>query len=130
MFSHIMLGTSDFDRAKEFYDTVLATLGAKPGMINVAPTGHKRAFWMHNGGMFMISEPINDKEATCSNGSTIGFACDSLEQVQAFHDAAVAAGGKSIEDPPGPRTGAMGTLNLGYVLDLDGHKLCMLHRAG
>jgi len=130
MFSHIMLGTSDFDRAKEFYDTVLATLGAKPGMPNVAATGHRRAFWMHNGGMFMISEPINDKEATCSNGSTIGFACDSLEQVQAFHDAAVAAGGKSIEDPPGPRTGAMGTLNLGYVLDLDGHKLCMLHRAG
>jgi hypothetical protein len=53
-----------------------------------------------------------------------------LEQVQAFHDAAVAAGGTSIEDAPGPRTGAMGTLNLGYVLDLDGHKLCMLHRAG
>ncbi len=111
MFSHIMLGTSDFDRAKAFYDSVLATLGAGPGMINVAATGHRRAFWMHNGGMFSIS-----------------VACDSLEQVQAFHDAAVAAGGKSIEDPPGPRTGAMGTLNLGYVLDLDGHKLCMLHR--
>ena len=43
---------------------------------------------------------------------------------------AVAAGGTSIEDAPGPRTGAMGTLNLGYVLDLDGHKLCMLHRVG
>ncbi len=130
MFSHIMLGTSDFDRAKAFYDSVLATLGAGPGMINVAATGHRRAFWMHNGGMFSISEPINNQPATASNGSTIGFACDSLEQVQAFHDAAVAAGGKSIEDPPGPRTGAMGTLNLGYVLDLDGHKLCMLHRAG
>ncbi|MFM7378451.1 MAG: VOC family protein [Erythrobacter sp.] len=130
MFSHIMLGTSNFDAAKEFYDKVLGTLGARPGMINVAATGHKRAFWMHNGGMFMISEPINDQEATCSNGSTIGFACVSLEQVQAFHDAAVAAGGTSIEDAPGPRVGAMGTLNLGYVRDLDGHKLCMLHRAG
>jgi hypothetical protein len=42
----------------------------------------------------------------------------------------VAAGGTSIEDPPGPRTGPMGTLNLAYVRDLDGHKLCMLHRAG
>ena len=130
MFSHIMLGTSNFDAAKEFYDKVLATLGAGPGNINEASTGHRRAFWFHNGGIFAISEPIYDKEATCANGATIGFACDSLEQVQAFHDAAVAAGGKSIEDPPGPRTGAMGTLNLGYVLDLDGHKLCMLHRAG
>lgn len=130
MFSHIMLGTSDFDRAKAFYDSVLATLGAGPGNVNEAATGHRRAFWFHNGGMFSISEPINDQLATSSNGSTIGFACNSLEQVQAFHDAAVAAGGKSIEDPPGPRVGPMGTLNLGYVLDLDGHKLCMLHRAG
>ena len=129
MFSHIMLGTSNFDAAKEFYDKVLATLGAGPGNINEASTGHRRAFWFHNGGIFAISEPINDKEATCANGATIGFACDSLEQVQAFHDAAVAAGGTSIEDPPGPRTGPMGTLNLGYVRDLDGHKLCMLHRA-
>ena len=130
MFSHIMVGTNDFDRAKAFYDAVLATLGAGPGNINEAATGHKRAFWFHNGGIFAISQPFNKEPAACANGSTIGFACDSLVQVQAFHDAAVAAGGKSIEDPPGPRTGAMGTMNLGYVLDLDGHKLCMLHRAG
>lgn len=130
MFSHIMIGTNDFARAKHFYDKVLATLGVAPGTINEAATGHKRAFWFHNGGIFAISEPINGEPATIANGSTIGFACDSLEQVKAFHDAAVAAGGTSIEDPPGPRTGAMGTLNLGYVRDLDGHKLCMLHRVG
>ncbi|MFN3864088.1 MAG: VOC family protein [Erythrobacter sp.] len=130
MFSHIMVGTNDFDRAKAFYDAVLATLGAGPGMINEATTGHKRAFWFHKGGIFAISQPINGEPATCANGATIGFACDSLEQVKAFHDAAVAAGGTSIEDPPGPRSGPMGTLNLGYVRDLDGHKLCMLHRAG
>lgn len=129
MFSHIMIGTNDFARAKDFYDKVLATLGVAPGTINEASSGHKRAFWFHNGGIFAISEPINGEPATIANGSTIGFACDSLEQVKAFHDAAVAAGGTSIEDPPGPRTGAMGTLNLGYVRDLDGHKLCMLHRA-
>lgn len=69
MFSHIMVGTNDFDRAKAFYDTVLATLGVKPGMVNVAATGHKRAFWMHAGGMFGISEPINNEPATASNRS-------------------------------------------------------------
>lgn len=130
MFSHIMIGTNDFDRAKSFYDQVLGTLGARPAMVNEAPTGHKRAFWMHGGGIFSISEPINGEPATCANGATIGFACESLEQVQEFHDAAVAAGGTSIEDPPGPREGAMGTLNLGYVLDPDGHKLCAMHRVG
>ena len=95
MFSHVMVGTNDFDRAKAFYDSVLGVLGASPGNINEAATGHKRAFWFHNGGIFAISQPINDAEACVANGSTIGFACDSLEQVQAFHDAAVAAGRKS-----------------------------------
>jgi catechol 2,3-dioxygenase-like lactoylglutathione lyase family enzyme len=27
MFSHIMVGTNDLDRAKKFYDAVLGTLG-------------------------------------------------------------------------------------------------------
>ena len=74
MFSHIMVGTNDFDRAKAFYDAVLATLGAGPGNINEAGTGHKRAFWFHNGGIFAISQPINNEPAACANGATIGFA--------------------------------------------------------
>jgi len=53
-----MIGTNDFDRAKAFYDAVLATLGAGPGNVNEAATGHKRAFWFHNGGIFAISQPI------------------------------------------------------------------------
>ena len=130
MFSHVMIGTNDIDRAKTFYDKVLSVLGAGEAMINEAATGHKRLFYMHGGGIFAVSQPINDEPAACANGSTIGFACTSLEQVQAFHDVAVEAGGTSIEDPPGPRVGAMGTMNLSYVLDPDGHKLCALHRAG
>jgi catechol 2,3-dioxygenase-like lactoylglutathione lyase family enzyme len=128
MFSHVMIGTNDIERAKAFYTAVLATLGAGAPMENAAGTGHKRLFFIHNGGILGISEPINDQPATCANGATIGFACTSMEQVQAFHDAAVAAGGTSIEDPPGPRTGPMGVLNLSYVLDPDGHKLCAMHR--
>ena len=41
---------------------------------------------------------------------------------------AVAHGGTSIEDPPGPREGPAGTLHLSYVRDPDGNKLCALHR--
>lgn len=129
MFSHIMIGTNDIERARTFYTAVLGTLGAGAPMENAAATGHKRLFFMHNGGIFSVSEPINNEPACSANGSTIGFGCTSLEQVQAFHDAAVAAGGTSVEDPPGPRTGPMGTLNLAYVLDPDGHKLCAMHRA-
>ncbi len=63
-----------------------------------------------------------------ANGGTIGFKCNSPEQVQEFHDVAVAHGGTSVEGAPGPRTGPMGTLYLGYVRDPDGNKLCALHR--
>ncbi|MDP2419249.1 MAG: VOC family protein, partial [Hydrogenophaga sp.] len=56
------------------------------------------------------------------------FKCTSPEQVQAFHDVAVAHGGTSIEDAPGLRQGAMGALHLSYVLDPDGNKLCAIFR--
>ena len=61
---------------------------------------------------------------------SIGFACDSPEKVKAFHDAGVASGGNSIEDPPGWREGAAGKLYLAYLRDPSGNKICALHRPG
>ena len=66
--------------------------------------------------------------ATDANGGTIGFACSSPEQVKAFHDAGVANGGKSIEDPPGWREGAAGKIYLGYLRDPCGNKIVGVHR--
>lgn len=128
MFNHIMIGSNDIERSKTFYDTVLATLGAGEPIRNVAATGHVRLFYRHNGNTFGISEPINGEPATFANGATIGFKCDSPEQVKEFHDVAVAHGGTSIEDAPGPRTSSMGTMHLSYVRDPDGNKLCGLYR--
>ena len=129
MFNHIMVGSNDIERSKTFYDAVLATLGAGEPIRNLAPTGHVRLFYRHNGGTFGVCEPINDEPATFANGATIGFKCDSPEQVKTFHDVAVAHGGTSIEEPPGPRTGALGVMHLSYVRDPDGNKLCAIHRA-
>jgi len=130
MLSHVMIGTNDIAKARTFYTKVLGTLGAGEPMENEAKTGHKRIFFMHKGSVLGISEPINDQPATCANGATLGFSCESLDQVKAFHDAALEAGGTSIEDPPGPRESEVGTMNLAYVLDPDGHKLCAMHRPG
>lgn len=77
---------------------------------------------------FCVSEPINDEPASPGNGATIGFKCDSPEQVQHFHDIAVAAGGISIEKPPGLRESSMGPTWLAYVRDPDGNKLCAIYR--
>ncbi|WP_203293067.1 VOC family protein [Maricaulis parjimensis] len=130
MFNHIMVGTNDIERSKEFYTAVLGTLGAGEPIRNEAPTGHVRYFFLHDGNAFCITEPIDGAAATHANGATIGFKCSSPEQVKAFHDVAVEQGGTSIEDAPGPRTGNLGTVHLSYVRDPDGHKLCAIHRPG
>lgn len=128
MFNHVMVGSNDIERSKRFYDAVLGTLGAGAPVRNVAPSGHVRYFYRHDGDSFGITEPINGEAAVAANGGTIGFKCDSPEQVRAFHDQAVAHGGTSIEDPPGQRDGSLGSLYLAYVRDPDGNKLCAIHR--
>ena len=123
MFSHIMVGTNDLDRAKAFYDPLMATLGAGPGAVD-----RHRVFYRTSTGVFSVSLPIDGKPATVGNGSTIGFACKDTAQADAWHAAGLAAGGESIEDPPGWREGANGRLYLAYLRDPDGNKLCALHR--
>ena len=87
-----------------------------------------RLIYTHNGGRFMVSKPIDGKSASHANGGTIGFAMTDTKQVDAWHKAGVAAGGKTAEDPPGVRQGAAGQLYLAYLRDPDGNKLCAVHR--
>ena len=128
MFSHVMLGTNDIERSRRFYDAVLHVLGVGAAIENTNKTGQRRLFYRHDGSSFGVSEPIDAHPATVGNGGTIGFKCNSPEQVREFHDVAVANGGTSIEEPPGPRSGPAGVLYLAYVRDPDGNKLCAVHR--
>ncbi|MFZ6846833.1 VOC family protein [Undibacterium sp. RuRC25W] len=128
MFSHVMIGSNDIERSKKFYDAVLGIFGAGEGTRNVAPSGHTRLFYRHDGSSFGVSEPINGEPATFANGGTIGFKCNSAEQVKEFHDTAVAHGGQTCEAPPGLRESSMGAMHLGYVRDPDGNKLCAVYR--
>lgn len=129
MLNHVMLGTNDLDRSKRFYDAVLSVLGAGQPLRNVAASGHVRLFYRHAGSTFAISQPIDDAAATPGNGSTVAFRCESAEQVERFHDVAVAHGGVSIEAAPGPRESDLGRMVLAYVRDPDGNKLCAICRA-
>lgn len=129
MLNHVMLGSNDIERSKRFYDAVLGVLGAGEPIRNTAASGHERLFYRHDGSTFCLTQPINGQPASVANGGTIGFRCNSPEQVKQFHDVAVAQGGQSIEDPPGLRAGSLGPLHLAYVRDPDGHKLCAIYRA-
>ena len=123
MFSHVMVGSSDLGRSQRFYDAVLGTLGVAPGFVD-----RHRIFWRSPAGAFSVSLPIDGEPATVGNGSTIGFACTSPEQVLAWHAAGLNAGGTTCEDAPGLREGPVGRLYLAYMRDPDGNTLCALHR--
>jgi catechol 2,3-dioxygenase-like lactoylglutathione lyase family enzyme len=123
MFSHVMIGTNDLDKAKAFYDNLLSALEVRPARVD----GH-RIFYITKTGVFSVTKPINGEAATPANGGTIGFAANSPEQVNAWHTAGIAAGGIPCEDPPGIRQGPGVNLYIAYLRDLDGNKICAMHR--
>jgi catechol 2,3-dioxygenase-like lactoylglutathione lyase family enzyme len=116
MFSHIMIGSNDIARSKKFYDALLAAMGAPPGVEDA----RGRLAYSHNGGRFMVTKPIDGKPATTLNSGTIGFLMSDAKQAEAWHNAGVANGGASIEDPPGGAQ--MALISLIFVTP-DGHKL-------
>jgi catechol 2,3-dioxygenase-like lactoylglutathione lyase family enzyme len=126
MFSHVMLGADDIDASKTFYDACFKALGGREGSVD--PKG--RVIYMHGGGIFLLTKPIDGQPASCGNGSTIGFAAASEEQADAWHEAGKNAGGTEIEDPPGLREGAGMKLYLAYLRDPAGNKVCAMHRPG
>ncbi|MBU1607119.1 MAG: VOC family protein [Alphaproteobacteria bacterium] len=126
MFSHVMLGADDIDASKKFYDACFAALGGPEGRVD--PKG--RVLYMHKGGIFLISKPIDGGRASGANGGTIGFAVDSPEQGDAWHKAGLENGGTAIEDPPGIRESEIGNMYLAYLRDPAGNKVCVLKRMG
>lgn len=124
MFSHVMVGADDLAAAKAFYDAVLGALGAPPGRID----DKERIIYVHGGGIFMVTKPIDGNPAACANGGTIGFRAASPEAADAWHAAGLAQGGAACEDPPGIRQNALATLYLAYLRDPSGNKICAVHR--
>jgi catechol 2,3-dioxygenase-like lactoylglutathione lyase family enzyme len=123
MFSHVMLGADDIDAAKKFYDATFAAVGGKPGIVDAKG----RLMYLDNGGILIITKPIDGNPACGANGGTIGFAM-TPEQADAWWQAGQDNGGTAIEDPPGEREGT--GLYLAYLRDPAGNKLCALHRLG
>tara|TARA_R110002124_G_scaffold102796_2_gene251184 strand:+ start:771 stop:1154 length:384 start_codon:yes stop_codon:yes gene_type:complete len=127
MFTHVTVGANDIEASRRFYDAALGALGIDPA---TGPDPKGRYWWRTSRGAFAVGKPIDGEPACHANGGTIGFAAADLEAVAAFQAAGIAAGGTAIEDPPGPRVGPFGTLNLAYLRDPSGNKICALHRVG
>lgn len=117
IFTHVVVGTNDLERARTFYDAVLQTVGVKRVM-NL----DSASLWGSEGPEFMVTKPGNGLPSTYANGGTVSFAAPSRAAVHAFHEAALAHGAKD-EGQPGPRQFTP-TSYAAYVRDPDGNKIC------
>lgn len=116
IFTHVTIGTNDLDKARAFYDKVLAPLGLK----RIMEMDHG-SFYGVDGPEFAILSPRDGNPATVGNGFTVGFRAADKESIEEFYRIALEQGGTD-EGPPGPRDFAPG-LYAAYVRDLDGHKI-------
>ena len=115
---HVSVGSNDIARARAFYMRALAPLGL--GIVAEQPG--KFADFGECKVEFSIESPTNGERATVGNGVHVCFAATSREQVDAFHAAAMTAGG--IDDgAPGPRPEYGRHYYGAFVRDPDGHKI-------
>ncbi|ALA18402.1 MULTISPECIES: VOC family protein [unclassified Chelatococcus] len=128
MLSHVTLGTSDIDRAKGFYDAVLAVLDL------ACQFDEREHGWLGYAAgpesvpQFWVGRPINGQAPSVGNGATVAFVAPSRAVVDTFHRAALAAGARD-EGAPGLRPHYHADYYGAYIRDLDGHKICCVCHA-
>jgi catechol 2,3-dioxygenase-like lactoylglutathione lyase family enzyme len=117
MIGYATIGSNDLERAKGFYDKVLAPLGGTRSFASERMQG-----WSGGGGaMLAVCTPYDGQKAFAGNGNMLALSATSPEVVKAVHAAALANGG-SDEGAPGERMpGFYGA----YFRDLDGNKVCV-----
>ena len=115
MFDHVGVNVRDFERSRAFYRQALEPLGLQETMAfeewkaaAFGPEG-KYEFWVAQ------REP-------CGTGTHVAFSCDDRAMVDAFHAAALAAGGTD-NGPAGIREHYHPTYYGAFVLDPDGNNI-------
>jgi len=121
MIDHVGFAVADAQRSRLFYEAALAPLGitllrtAAPEQTEAGGTAHgfgrdgKPFFW------------VGDKERV-GGGTHVAFAVDTRAEVDAFHAAALAAGGRD-NGAPGLRAQYGPNYYGAFVLDPDGHNI-------
>jgi catechol 2,3-dioxygenase-like lactoylglutathione lyase family enzyme len=117
MIDHISVGVADLDRAARFYEAVLAALGLSRLVTRPATVGFGKAypeFWI-NLRQGMASIPPESGTHICLRAKTTA-------EVDAFHAAALTAGGSS-DGAPGLRPHDRVKYYASFVRDPDGNRI-------
>jgi len=124
VFSHVIVGVSDFDRAMAFYEPLMAALGQTLRFIE---RDRPWAGWQSEPGprpLFLIGRPHDGGPPAPGNGQMVAFMADARERVRNVHATALAHGGV-CEGPPGLRPHYHAHYYGAYMRDPDGNKLCV-----
>ncbi|MCI3135420.1 VOC family protein [Phenylobacterium aquaticum] len=126
MIGYVMLGSNDLDRARTFYDPLLAHLG----MAANGYTSESRVWYSAGPSppMLVITKTWDGAPASVGNGSMLALGAPTRALVDQIHAQALALGGAD-EGAPGIRGDDPDGFYGAYFRDLDGNKLCVF-RAG
>ena len=117
MIDHISLGVTDLDRAARFYAAALAPLGLSRLITRPATIGFGKnypEFWVNlRAGMAPVPP---------ESGAHICLRAKSTTEVDAFHAAALDAGGRS-DGAPGLRPHDRVRYYAAFVIDPDGNRI-------
>jgi catechol 2,3-dioxygenase-like lactoylglutathione lyase family enzyme len=117
MIDHISVGVSDLERAARFYEATLAPLGLARLVTRPATVGFGKTY-----PEFWINLRASMKPVEPESGTHICLRAKSIGDVDAFHAAALAAGGRS-DGTPGLRPHDRVKYYAAFVLDPDGNRI-------
>ena len=113
MIDHVVLNVSDYAASKRFYDGALEPLGFAVVMEFEGMCG-----WGRDGKPWLW---VAERGET-SRGAHVAIRADSRAQVDAFHAAALAAGGRD-NGPPGVREHYHANYYSAFAIDPDGNNI-------
>lgn len=134
MIDHFSLAVTDLPRSREFYDTVLATLGHRRVMdmegdgfaaCGYGASEHEASFWI---GVGLGPEPVPTPQPPV--GQHIAFTARDRDAVDTFHRAALVIGGGD-NGKPGLRPEYHPNYYAAFIIDPDGYHIeAVCHQPG
>lgn len=121
LINYVLVGTNDIQRARSFYDPLLAELGAR----RVVDLPHE-TIWGRTGELptFGVIIPYDDRPASAGNGTMVAIGAPDRQTIDRLHDLALSLGARD-EGTPGVRGDDPEGFYGAYFRDLDGNKLCL-----
>jgi catechol 2,3-dioxygenase-like lactoylglutathione lyase family enzyme len=117
MIDHVSIAVRDLEGCGRFYETVLATLGYARLATRPATIGFGKKY-----PEFWLNERRNMTPVDPDSGVHICLRARGADVVQAFHAAAIKAGGAS-DGEPGPRSGQMKGYYAAFIRDPEGNRI-------